>query len=87
MQRALCAVSRSLSRVSLTLVWLLYSTVQSEAIGIDGCSRGGHSDVSDMGECEQVGDLMIFQKSFRGGERRGCLYTVYVKLRQGRLSF
>lgn len=71
MQRALCAVSRSLSRVSLWLIWLLYSTVQSEAIGIDDCSRGDHSDVSDMGECEQVGD---FPKELQRGVRGEVVY-------------
>lgn len=33
---------------------------------MDGCSRDKHSDVSDMGECEQVGDFQNGIGGWRG---------------------
>lgn len=56
-------------------IWVLYSTVQSEAIGMDDdCSREEHSDVSDMANADR---MVIFQR----GEERLYIWMGYVKLR------
>jgi hypothetical protein len=54
---------RNFSLAGLGCSTVLY---KSEAIGMDCCSRDEHSDVSDMGECEQDGDFQNGIGGWRG---------------------